>query len=214
MEKKKNNNRISKKAYILMAVLIISIIVLGVSITYAYFTLNVRSNATTPVNKAAKMNVTTTLESAEEIVASRIPLISSTDVNTSAQKVTFSVTNHDDSNVKAKYTIKLTNTQITKNLASKYFKWRLVITHEDNSTDTFNGNFIDSNVTEGDSSKDILNIGTKELMSSSDAITLDINKTDSIVFHLWLENDEAVDQIYLTEGSFQGRLALDAIATH
>ena len=29
-------------------------------------------------------------------------------------------------------------------------------------------------------------------MSATDAITLDINKTDSIVFYLWLENDDAM----------------------
>lgn len=212
MEKKKTPDLKNKKVMIVACVFVIAIVLLGISLTYAYFTVRYTGSGTVTPNAAAKMNVTSTLTSATAINASQMSLINADEVGTKAKTVNFSVTNANDSNVNAKYTINLVDFSFSKNLSSKYFKWKLVVNPGKGTERTITGDFLDSAIaSEGTSDTTVVSNLTKVLVPETNALPLSIGATDNLIFYIWLENDPVIDQIYLTNGSFNGKLSLEAI---
>lgn len=204
-------NRMVKNG-VLISVLIISIIVIGISFSYAFYTAGIVGNSKINQNSAAKLNVTTTLTSTNAISAAELALIDSSEYLTKAEKVSFSVTNNNDSTIKAKYTIKLEELSLSKNLFSKYFKWALVINGGLENEKVFTGDFADESISlEGNSDTTMVTNLSKILITDEEALLLDINATDSIEFYIWLENDPILDQLYLINGNFSGKLSLDAV---
>ena len=131
-----------------------------------------------------------------------------------AEKVSFSVTNSASSGAKAKYTIDLVEMSITKNLASKYFKWALVVNPDGDNRQVFTGDFADESIgSEGNSDTTLVEGLTKTLLDEEHALILDIGATDNLDFYIWLENDDSVDQLYLTNGDFSGKLSMNAVPT-
>ena len=63
---------------------------------------------------------------------------------------------------------------------------------------------------EGNSDTSTVTIGSKVLIADENARSLSIGATDTITLYLWLENDDNVDQLYLTNGTFSGKLSLNA----
>ncbi len=206
MEEKKVKIVSNKKLVLFAVVLVLSIISLGVGVTYAYFVINFTGSASVSTNTAATLNVTSTLTNATAISSKNMGLIASSAVTTSAQKVSFSVTNASTSNVAAVYTVKLSTYTMSKNLSSKYFKWRLATS---SGTEIASGNFFDSSIAaEGSTDKTTVTKTGKVLNST--ARPLAISATDNLVFYIWLENDSAVSQMYLTGGSFSCKLSVEA----
>lgn len=213
MKENRSSNNGKLRSGIFISVFVVSIIVIGVSVSYAFYTANMTGNATVPNSNAAVMNVITNLEEAGAINAAKLSLIDAADYLTKAQKVEFSVTNETTSNVKAKYIVKLVEMSLSKNLSSKYFKWLLVVNAGTSSEKTFSGNFFDTAIaTEGTTDKTVVSDLTKTLITDENALTLNIGATDNIDFYIWLEND-LVDQIYLTNGNFTGKLSIEAVPT-
>ncbi len=257
-EKEKQNKEVRK--YLVISILfVVSIAIIGLSLSYAYFTLNFfnpdeEDPKTVPPNTAANLNVTSTVETTEPIDTNELVLISASEVGTKAEHVQFTVTNESDSTIAASYTINLVEMQISKNLLSKYFKWKIVVTHGDNTPETsLEGTFEDENCTpdvNGAVNGVVNGVGEchytlpeatgeyepkdKEMMvydgkeyrtkTASDTVdgvlnstlelekidTLNIGITDTIDFYIWLEDDN-VDQIYLTNGLFSGKLSITAV---
>lgn len=209
----KNVKQVSNKRLIISSfVVAISIVVIGVSFTYAYFTMRYSGKASVQENKAAIMDVTSTLTNATAINAIPMELIEASEVDTLAKKVEFSVTNEATSNVDVKYIVKLVDFSITKNLFSKYFKWRLVVNPGENQK-VINGNFLGDNTAEPGNDTTKLTDLTKDLVSEAEALPLKKSTTDHLVFYIWLENEESVDQLYLTNGSFNAKLQVEAFPT-
>ena len=147
MEENKNKSKslmASKKLVISSFVVAISLVLIGVSLTYAYFTLMYRGQKTVGENSAAKLNISSTLENATAINEIQMNLISADEVEQKAKKVEFSVTNNGTSNIDAKYTVKLVDYSLTKNLSSEYFKWKLVVNGDEAGAIT--GNFFDESI--------------------------------------------------------------------
>ena len=121
------------------------------------------------------------------------------------------MTNQNTSTIPAKYTINITDMSLSKNLFSQYFKWAIKV----NDTLVANGNFADaSKVSEGytlQTGDTPLTGLTKPLLTSNQARSLAIGATDTIILYVWLENDSNVDQLYLTNGTFSGKLSVDAV---
>ena len=201
----------SVKTYtVIVLVFVISIMVFGVSVSYSFFNLQVSGSADTGRNETPPFEVTTTLNDASIIDSAELALIDGADYLTKAESVSFSVTNSPSSAVSAKYTIDLVEMSLSKNLASKYFKWAIVV----NGTETYTGDFVDESVsTEPSSDTEVVSDLTKTLIGEEEAITLNVGETDNLVFYIWLENDDVVDQLYLTNGDFSGKLSMSAVPT-
>ena len=207
----------SKKLFASASILVFSIIIIGFSLTYAYFTIGYGGKASINGNKAAVLDIDSDLKNASAINETQMSLINAGEVETAAKKVSFDITNTSSSTVNGKYVIKLSNYSLTKNLSSKYFKWRLVI-NPGESEQVFNGDFLQNSEDEGtkltgNSETDKLTGLNKDLISEDEAVTINIGDTHHLVFYIWLENDSALNQLYLTNGEFKGKLSLEAFPT-
>lgn len=197
-------------------IFVLAIVIFGVSTSYAYYVANIKGQASVDESKTAVLNVTTTLENAPAISASKMTIINAADYLTKAQKVDFSITNQSTSNVKAKYTLKLVEMNITKNLSSKYFKYAVVVNAGKSTAKTYTGNFLDEeniapeNTSVTKDNPETVKGLTKNLIDEDNALILNIGSTDTLSFYIWVENDDAVDQLYLTNGNFSAKLSVDA----
>ena len=209
MESKKLKKKSFVKNTVLISVLVVSIIVIGISLSFAYFTMSIQGSSDTGNNQAAILNVTTTLTTADAINATSLAIIDGSEYLTKAESIEFTVTNNTDSNVNALYTINMTDITISKNMLSQYFKWALVINSDTGNAIT--GSFQDLSLAdEGNTDTSTVTIGSKVLIADENARSLSIGATDTITLYLWLENDDNVDQLYLTNGTFSGKLSLNA----
>ena len=209
MESKKLKKKSFVKNTVLISVLVVSIIVIGISLSFAYFTMSIQGSSDTGNNQAAILNVTTTLTTADAINATSLAIIDGSEYLTKAESIDFTVTNNTDSNVNALYTINMTDITISKNMLSQYFKWALVINSD--TSNAITGSFQDLSLAdEGNSDTSTVTIGSKVLIADENARSLSIGATDTITLYLWLENDDNVDQLYLTNGTFSGKLSLNA----
>ena len=200
----KNQNKNLAKVMIL----VVSLIVLGVSTTYAFFTSIIEGTPTETSFTAAKLDVTTNLDNVSEINNLKMQLINAEEKDTKADKVTFEVKSAETSTIDATYQVFLRNIQITKNLcgeSGKYFKWEL----SDGST-TQNGTFenkCEDQVSDNENSE----ISIDDITLTTSPVTLSKGETDNLIFRMWLENDDNVNQIELTSGTFSGKLYLEAV---
>ena len=209
MESKKLKKKSFVKNTVLISVLVVSIIVIGISLSFAYFTMSIQGSSDTGNNQAAILNVTTTLTTADAINATSLAIIDGSEYLTKAESIEFTVTNNTDSNVNALYTINMTDITISKNMLSQYFKWALVINSD--TSNAITGSFQDLSLAdEGNSDTSTVTIGSKVLIADENSRSLSIGATDTITLYLWLENDDNVDQLYLTNGTFSGKLSLNA----
>lgn len=213
--KKENTPENSIKKYsIMVIVFVISIVLIGVSVSYAYFSARFSGESNAPGAETAILNVTTTLTTTPAIDNAELAIIDASEYLTKSEKVFFTVTNETTSNIKGKYNVKIVNMSLSKNLFSKYFKWKLVVNEGTASEKEFTGTFADEAVaSEGtEDNTEVTNL-TKVLVTDEEALVLDIGQTDDMKFYIWLENDDNVNQLYLTKGSFSGKLSMDAVPT-
>lgn len=209
MEKKKNMRNIT-----LSIIVILLVITMGIGISYAFYMIGMTGKSDISESKAAVLNLTTTLEQVDRINTNNLQLTEITENNYAdvvTDKVTFTVTNESTSNINGKYNLYLKEMEMTKNLSSQYFKWAAVVSGTNSKIVT--GNFLDTaNLgVEGNTDRTIVSNLTKTLIDDANALTLAPGQTDTITFYIWLEN-ASVDQVYLTNGTFVGKLAIDAVA--
>ena len=209
MEKKKNMRNIT-----LSIIVILLVITMGIGISYAFYMIGMTGKSDVAESKAAVLNLTTTLEQVDRINTNNLQLTEITENNYAdvvTDKVTFTVTNESTSNINGKYNLYLKEMEMTKNLSSQYFKWAAVVSGTNSKIVT--GNFLDTTNlgVEGNTDRTIVSNLTKTLIDDANALTLAPGQTDTITFYIWLEN-ASVDQVYLTNGTFAGKLAIDAVA--
>lgn len=207
--KKEMRNHVIK-----IGILIVAIITIGISVSYAYYTAVANEEVKVDKVQAGRLDITSTLETSGAINNAKMSLINASDVKNDADKVEFTVTNANTSTVSGRYFIYLTNIEITKNLYNEDFKWELVRVTSSGESTIANGSFAtavrSSKPDAGESDK----VLTTAENISLNKVALEIPKatTDNLIFRLWLENDPVNNQLNLTEGSFKGRLRIEATA--
>ncbi len=204
-----------KRHIIKIGILLVSVVLLGTSLSYAYFTANISGRVEIEETTAARLDITSDLPESTTINNSQLQLIDQAEKETKSEKVEFSVTNANTSTVNGQYFIYLTDIKLTKNLYSKYFKWELAKKEDNGETILSNGTFVDAERSDEPAADENNNVKTtaEEILLNSTGIRIPINHSDNLVFRIWVENDTEVNQISLTNGSFQGRLRLEASPT-
>ncbi len=212
-----DTNREIKNHIIKISVLVLAIVTLGVSLTYAYYTAKFSGSTEIPNTTAAKFNITSTLQTAPAISNLKMSLIDADKIEEEADKIEFSVTNSEESTVSGKYFIHLINISLTKNLYSQYFKWQLVRKTDLGESEISNGTFENVTRTDQASEDEASNALTtvEDITLNKVALEIPAGTTDELLFRIWLENDPEENQaneegIDLTEGSFSGKLRIEA----
>ena len=132
------------------------------------------------------------LETTEYIESNNLLLIKSSEVEDKSQKSRFRVTNEEYNNILT-YSISLTELNISTNLQVEDFKWQLF--DYNNSVIVASGNFS--------------NISTDSLILANN---ININTRTAHQYELWLWIEEIdLDQRYLLNGSFSGKIKIEAV---
>lgn len=207
-----DTNKEMKNHVLKIGILVLSIVTIGISMTYAFYTAKISGNAQIDDINAAKFNVTSTLENASAISNSAMNLIDASEIATKSDKVEFSVTNDATSTVSGQYFVSLFNVRISKNLYSEYFKWQLVRKTSLGESIIDSGDFQNVERVDTPISGEADNVETtvKDFTLNNVALEIPAGTTDNLVFRMWLENDEVANQVDLTNGTFKGQLKVTA----
>ncbi len=209
-EKKKNEN---KRQLTKVLILVVALVVIAFSGTYAYFTSNFVGNPNTTTAKSGVFKVESSLETVSAIRNRRMVLIHVTDTQDQreelADKLVFTVTSTDESTVDGEFNLYLQDITLSKNLYSKYLKWELLKGTEIISSGDFESAVREDTPTDGEEANVVTNVKAFQLNTS--ALELPKNTTQTYTFRMYLLDDPNKNQIELTEGSFSGRLYLEAV---
>lgn len=195
MNEKKDNSNLLRSILVVCLVLL-----LGVSLTYAYFVRKVESNGSDTKTEVISGMIDVDFETTEYINNSDTWLINDSEVISKGDKNVFSVKRGANSTVDdVFYNIYMTNISITNNLKSSYFKWRLYNV-ENPTIDT-------AAVAEGNFSS----IGNNTKIQLNQA---KINLPDGInhkyVLYVWISNDNNIIQNEMLEGTFEAKILIEA----
>lgn len=209
MNKKKENKRQWTKVFIL----VIALMVIAFSGTYAYFTTTIIGKPTTTKVKSGVFKVESSLETASVIKNRKMVLIFVNDTQDQrdelANKLTFTVTSTKDSTVDGTFNLYLKDIKLSKNLYSKYLKWELLKEDEIISSGDFENAVRIDTEEEIEERNKITDV--EEFQLNANELSLLKNTTQTYTFRIYLLDDSNKNQIDLTEGSFNGRLYLEAI---
>lgn len=199
------------KYYAKVMVLVVSLVVLAFSATYAYFTMSFTGEAVKTTVTAGSFNITSSLERANAIVNRQMLLIDEADKDERAESLTFTVTSSNDTDVDGEFYLYVQDIKLTKNLSSEYFKWEILKGDEIVSNGTFKDakDFRTNEEETGESERVVLNIDQFKL--NENGVNIPKATTTTYTFRLYLVNDANRNQIELTEGSFEGKLFMEAV---
>lgn len=204
MKEKKNKNQ-----WVKVFILVIALIVLAFSGTYAYFTSSFIGEPNTTTAKSGVFKVESSLETSNAINNKKMILINENQREEKAEKLTFTITSTSESTIDGKFSVYLKNIKLSKNLYSKYLKWELLKEKEIISSGDFE-NAIRIGSEEANEEKNVLT-DVEEIKLNIEELELPKNTTQTFTFRMYLLNDTTKNQIELTEGSFSGRLYIEAI---
>ncbi len=184
--------KIKKHKLLIIVLALITLIVVSIALTYAYFTAEVEGNDTASTVKITAGNLIIDFETSAYINNTKANLIKDEDRASMADKTVFTISHATNSNGPAEYTLSLQNVEISSNLKSKDFKWELLI----NNTVVASGNF--ANLSTGN---------TYKLIST--ARRLEKNDVDKGELRVWL-SETSSDQSSLYGGKFKAKVAIEA----
>ena len=198
--KKGTNVKKDNKPLVVAIILVCMLIVLAISLTYAYFSKKVVQNGDDPVTNVQTGIIDVDFSTSEYISNSNAKLINDDEAYLLADKTIFSVARSSANTVeKVYYTLSLVDIDISDNLKSQYLKWRLYETSDvtDSTKPLSSGTF--ENL-EGD----VLDLYNTKIPLAKDV-------TDEFVLLVWLSNDESKNQLDLLEGTISAKVQVTAV---
>lgn len=182
-----------KKHLVLYISIVVVLICIVFTASYAYFIANIRNNGkeTNVVAGAIDLDFTTS----NYINLESMNLIEAEDVDSKAPHTDFKVKHKATSNVDLKYQLYLTDVKISDNFKSKYLKWQLL----KEGKELYSGDFQNT-------------ISDQDMLLTTNPQDLTVSQTngDSYVLRIWLENDPNVNQIDLTNGELTAKVKVVA----
>lgn len=196
----------SNKAYIFGALIItLSIIIIGVSASYAYFVNEVETkNPTNTGLSATSGDLVINFTTSSLINADAASLINDSEVTSKAHYTGFAI--DFPSNAKAasaSYNLYLTDIKMTSNFKSSYLKWALYDGNESVATGDFSGVTL-SNLQNG-----LYDASNVALLNNR---TVSRGTTTNYKLYIWLSNDPNNNQTQLLEGSISAKVAFKAVS--
>ena len=138
----KEETKISKNYVIICAIFVVALLILGISLTYAFFETDISNDFTETKFTTGTFSMDTNLTDASVINASNMTLLNTNEVESKSEKINFTAQAKNNNN--AKFNIYLKNITISSNMIDSSFKWQLladnkVISSGDFSDITKNG---------------------------------------------------------------------------
>lgn len=193
MDAIKNMDNMTKRNVLGAIILTLSLVIIGVSTSYAYFTNGVEELR--PENQGVSVSsggLEMTFSTSQYIKASAATLTTESAVVAGSNFTGFTIELPTSGIVdNGSYTVFLTDINMTDNFKSPYLKWALYT----GSTKVTNGDFSGVTITNGKANDILLTSGN-------------ISKGAPVTYKLfiWLENDPNENQISLLDGSISARV--------
>lgn len=203
-----NKDNAKKRIILGSLIIVVSIIIIGVSISYAYYlnTVEEVNPDSQIVNFGSSGELVMNLTTEQLIEANAADLINDADVLSSDDYTAFSITLPEDAvSASANYNLYLTDIKMTNNFKSEYVKWALYSsTNEQLATGTFNDAIL-SETANGD--------GTYNAENITVLSNLNINRGDTVSYklYIWLSNDPDNKQNDLLEGTLSTKVGFRAV---
>ena len=196
MENIENQDNTKKRMILTSLIIVVSIVIIGISLSYAYFTNSVQElNSGNQGTNITSGELTMSLATTQYINANSASLINDSDVVSEADYTAFSVTLPSSADAaSATYSLYLTELTITDNLKDSDVKWALY--DGSGSNQIASGNF--ANATTGTD------------LSLQSNIPISRGTTTSYRLYIWLSNDPANQQIDLLNGSLSAKVGFRA----
>lgn len=188
MEEKSN-----KKYIAVMSLSVFCLIVIVVSVSYAYFTPRIVGEGKSVNAIAGKVKLQI---SESKINASNLLPIKDSSKSTKAQKNEFTISRTDESNLKACYSLYLVIDKIGDNLKNKWFKYELDYVNVDGQKSTLEGNF-ENIVPEED--------GTLKIAFLTNQEVNDVTTSRTYTLRLWLSYSDTEDQTFILLGDAESK---------
>ena len=196
MENIENQDNTKKRMILTSLIIVVSIVIIGISLSYAYFTNSVQElNSGNQGTNITSGELTMSLATTQSINANSASLINDSDVVSEADYTAFSVTLPSSADAaSATYSLYLTELTITDNLKDSDVKWALY--DGSGSNQIASGNFANATT------------GTDLPLQSN--IPISRGTTTSYRLYIWLSNDPANQQIDLLNGSLSAKVGFRA----
>lgn len=199
----------NKKYLVKVFVLVVSLMVLAFSATFAYFTMTINGNTTTTTATSGTYKISTSLENANAINNTKMLLINEEEKEERAEELDFTVTSSSDTNVDGEFYLYIQDIVLSKNFYSEYLKWEILKEDEIVSHGDFSNAVRTDTPVEGEDEKALTQIESFKL--NEKGINIPKNVTTNYTFRMYLLNDKENNQISLTEGHFEGKLFMEAV---
>lgn len=196
----------SNKAYIFGALVItLSIIIIGISGSYAYFVNEVETkNATNRGVNVSSGDLAVDFTTSSSINADAASLINDSEITTKAHHTDFSISLPSTSKTdNAAYNLYLTDIKMTSNFKSSYLKWALYNGSTSVASGDFSGVALTNEVSGVFDGSDIILLANKAIAKGN---------TESYKLYIWLSNDPDNNQIELLEGQVSAKVAFKAVS--
>ena len=203
MESLKTN---STKRYILGAlILTVSMVIIGVSLSYAYFVNSVEE--VNPGNQGVNVTsgeLTMNFTTSQTLTATAAGLINDANILTEADFTAFSVTLPSSAKVSnAQYNLYLTDIKMTNNFKSNYLKWALYSADTQIASGDFSGVTLSNAVDGVYDASDIVLLNSVDITNGT---------TTSYKLYVWLSYDANTQQNSLLQGSLSTKVAFRAVS--
>lgn len=197
----------SVKTYTIAALVVtMSIIIIGISGSYAYFVNKVESTnkEAEEVSFSSSGPLSMNFATSKSISATAASLVNDSDILSSQNYTQFSITLPSNSNVSsATYNLYLTDILMTSNFKSGYLKWAL---YKSNDILVSSGNFANVSLTASGDKYTTTNIDLKS------SININKGNTDTYKLYIWLSNDTENNQVSLLNGTISAKVGFRAVS--
>ncbi len=184
------NNSYAKRTVLGALIITMSLIIIGISGSYAYFTSSVEKVPGSDGGVSfTSGDLTMDFVATDYINAEDVNLIDGSKYTTLGKKSAFSISLPSTTTVvsEATYDIFLTDVKLTANLKSQYLKWAL----HDSTKMVNSGTFATAELSSSQNADGTYDVTSFNILSGQ---SITKGETDSYTLYLWLENDPDVNQ--------------------
>lgn len=200
----KEETRISKNYVIICAIFVVSLLILGISLTYAFFETDISSNFTETKFTTGTFSMDTNLTDASVINATNMTLLNTDEVESKSEKINF--TAQAKNNANAKFNIYLKNITISSNMIDSSFKWQLLADNKVISSGDFSDITKNGKLSTSKTSTNLIKYYDTYYLTKTGKFNG--NNEMNFEIRLYLLNS-SVDQSSLIDGTFEASAAIE-----
>lgn len=202
--------QISNKKYIIICcVFVVSLMIIAMSISFAYLKLDVSGveNATETKIETGTFDIKTSLTNVNAINATNIMLINEDEIEAKANSISFTVQAASTTNKAGKFNIYLKDIVISKGMIDSNFKWQLLmdgkIIGDGNFANIENDGIASSTNTNTDT------INYYDTFYLKEDIEFNGFNESTLELRVYLLNDSSVNQNNLLNGTFEAKIGIE-----